>query len=328
MAARASDGVWVFTRKLSKEEKVVVGRLRQQVRAAYQRGVKERKKEEKMAARRLLKAAQAAAAAAGEEGGEGGGKRPRLDAATLAMGQRAEEMVQAARKRRALTKRLAWQHGQQAPGPRIVIDMRYDELMKDAEISSMGDQLRSCYAAARTSEQNVRMMILGPGERTVPKAYKTQELASWKRVVIDARPFEDYFAAQGEDERPKEVIYLTADSDNVIDAFENDTAYVIGGLVDRNRHKGIALETAQRVGVKTARLPLDDYVTHMTTRVLTVNHVFELICARQNNQSWTAAFAAILPERKMRDGEILEKEEEEAKEEEAKEEAKEEEEKK
>lgn len=55
---------------------------------------------------------------------------------------------------------------------------------------------------------------------------------------------------EGERER---LVYLTADSEKELKELQGDRLYVIGGLVDRNRYKGICLERAQaQVG---ARMP-------------------------------------------------------------------------
>ena len=54
----------------------------------------------------------------------------------------------------------------------------------------------------------------------------------------------DYFQAQ---KVPKEkLVYLTADSENIIDDLDPDAVYIIGGIVDRNRHTNLTFNKAQK----------------------------------------------------------------------------------
>lgn len=68
------------------------------------------------------------------------------------------------------------------------------------------------------------------------------------------------------------IVYLTAESDNVLDKLEEGMLYVIGGLVDHNQHKGLCHERAVAAGMKTARLPLSEHVSMKTRSVLAIVH--------------------------------------------------------
>ena len=50
-------------------------------------------------------------------------------------------------------------------------------------------------------------------------------------------------------------------------------AYIIGGIVDRNRHKGLCRSKAEAGGIRTARLPIRDYLRLQAAPVMTVNQV-------------------------------------------------------
>jgi hypothetical protein len=64
-----------------------------------------------------------------------------------------------------------------------------------------------------------------------------------------------------------DVVYLTADSPNTLSELDTSKVYVIGGIVDRNRHKGICYERAQAAGVATAKLPIGDLFKLATSNV-------------------------------------------------------------
>ncbi|XP_010846609.1 PREDICTED: tRNA methyltransferase 10 homolog A isoform X2 [Bison bison bison] len=96
----------------------------------------------------------------------------------------------------------------------------------------------------------------------------------------------------------EDLIYLTSDSPNVLKELDESKAYVIGGLVDHNHHKGLTYKQASDHGIDHAQLPLGNFVKMNSRKVLAVNHVFEIILEYLETRDWQEAFFTILPQRK------------------------------
>ncbi|CAD0107082.1 unnamed protein product [Aureobasidium uvarum] len=95
-----------------------------------------------------------------------------------------------------------------------------------------------------------------------------------------------------------ETIYLSADSDYTLTELKPFSTYIIGGLVDKNREKGICAARAAAAGVKTARLPIGDYLAMASRKVLTTNHVHEIMLKWLECGDWGEAFMSVIPKRK------------------------------
>ncbi|KAH0367153.1 hypothetical protein KCU65_g4879, partial [Aureobasidium melanogenum] len=95
-----------------------------------------------------------------------------------------------------------------------------------------------------------------------------------------------------------ETIYLSADSDYTLTELKPFSTYIIGGLVDKNREKGICAQRAAAAGVKTARLPIGDYLAMASRKVLTTNHVHEIMLKWLECGDWGEAFMKVIPKRK------------------------------
>jgi tRNA (guanine9-N1)-methyltransferase len=103
-------------------------------------------------------------------------------------------------------------------------------------------------------------------------------------------------------------VYLTGDSPHTLTTLNDNTTYIIGGIVDRNRLKLATLHRAEyintqlpQLNVMTARLPLEEYLDFKgSTRILTCNHVFEILLHYRANgyTDWRTAIMAVLPCRK------------------------------
>ena len=68
--------------------------------------------------------------------------------------------------------------------------------------------------------------------------------------------------------------------------------------MDRNRHKNVCRDKAERQGIATARLPIKKHVPILTSAVLTTNHVVEMLLLFSESRDWRTALEQVIPERK------------------------------
>lgn len=75
--------------------------------------------------------------------------------------------------------------------------------------------------------------------------------------------------------------------------------YVIGGIVDRNLHKGLTLGAAEGVSARAARLPFDEHLPGVPRgdRVLTVCACVGVLMGVHAGQGWREALEKSVPRR-------------------------------
>lgn len=118
----------------------------------------------------------------------------------------------------------------------------------------------------------------------------------WTRDEADPFPLSDPEPETPED--LKDIVYLTSESPYTLERLEPNTCYVVGGLVDRNREKGLCYRRARERGVRTAKLPIGQFMDMQSRKVLATNHVVEIMLRWVETESWGEAFAAVIPKRK------------------------------
>jgi len=175
-------------------------------------------------------------------------------------------------------------------GQRVVFDSSFSHLMLDKEAVSLDRQLQYSYNFNKALTEPMQMHFTSVVGRTAEIMSKIVGLTNWK-VHIHKEDVTEVFDRS-------QLVYLTADSPNVVHGLSKDDVYVIGAFVDRNRHKGATFKKAQELGIRTARLPLADHVAMDATKVLTVNHVFAILGHVQNGVAWREAIMQVLPGRK------------------------------
>jgi tRNA (guanine9-N1)-methyltransferase len=95
-----------------------------------------------------------------------------------------------------------------------------------------------------------------------------------------------------------EIIYLSSDSQYTLEELQPYSTYIIGGLVDKNRHKGICHKIATQKGFRTAKLPISEFLEMQSRSVLATNHVSEIMLRWLECGDWGKAFMQVMPTRK------------------------------
>ncbi|KAI0594209.1 tRNA-methyltransferase-domain-containing protein [Biscogniauxia sp. FL1348] len=100
------------------------------------------------------------------------------------------------------------------------------------------------------------------------------------------------------DDVNKSIVYLTADSPYTLERLEPNTCYVIGGIIDKNREKGLCYHIARERNVRTAKLPIGEFMEMQSRHILATNHVMEIMLKWLELGDWGAAFMKVIPQRK------------------------------
>ncbi|EER09242.1 hypothetical protein, conserved [Perkinsus marinus ATCC 50983] len=193
--------------------------------------------------------------------------------------------------------------------PLILFDCEFRAEMHTRENTSLAQQLMFCYGANKKCEWPLRLVTACPQDGDMHRHLKKNSgLSQWTCFTLDHRPLHTICADQQQQQR--QVVYLTADSEDTMWSFEPDTVYIIGGLVDKNRHKNITKDKAAELGLRTARLPLGEVVDMGDhSKVLTVNHVLEIMAHLWQHQrskksvteeDWREVCLECLPGRKKK----------------------------
>ena len=181
--------------------------------------------------------------------------------------------------------------------PKICIDLQYEELMSEKELIHLAQQLSRVYGFNRKSSDPCHLTFCH-----LPKDCKTLQICCDK-----SEGFANYILNFSEkslidtfENRKQDLVYLTPDSDNLLEDIEDNKIYVIGGLVDDSVKKLSSLSFAKDQGLTTAKLPIDKYCSRIEgsfKQILTINQVFEILLNKIQGFSWPQVFSQSLPSR-------------------------------
>jgi tRNA (guanine9-N1)-methyltransferase len=174
----------------------------------------------------------------------------------------------------------------------VAIDLSFDDLMSDKDLTSTAAQLLRTYTSNRRAKRPIPLYFTSvKNDSNLRKKLDRHE--GWTYWDVNVKE-ESYLELFDKDK----IIYLTSDSDVVLDKLEKDAVYIIGGLVDHNHHKSLCLDNATKSSIRTARLPLSEHLVLKSRTVLTINQCFDVILGISEGKSWQETLIEALPKRK------------------------------
>ncbi|XP_058517803.1 tRNA methyltransferase 10 homolog C [Ochotona princeps] len=179
-------------------------------------------------------------------------------------------------------------------GQPLVFDMMYDDYMKPKELQNAVSQLLESEGCNRRNIDPFHIYFCnlktnGAYHTELVKRYREK----WDKLLLTAteKSYVDLF--------PKDdIIYLTADSPNVMTTFKHDKIYIIGSFVDKGIQPGTSLAKAKRLKLATECLPLDRYLQwDIGTKNLTLDQMMRILLCLKNTGNWEEALKFV-PRRK------------------------------
>lgn len=174
----------------------------------------------------------------------------------------------------------------------IAIDLGFLEQMTDKETRSLALQIMRCYALNRRFKKRFKLILVEANDSRIDTLRTLlPNMDKWD-ILLVKEPLSDFCLQNNS-------VYLSADAPAALDGLSQDITYIIGGLVDHNRLKGICFGKADSLGIPSLRLPIADNVVLSGSKILTVVNVYEVLLNYLKYEDWKTALEVSIPKRKQ-----------------------------
>lgn len=190
---------------------------------------------------------------------------------------------------------------------KVVIDMDFESYMTDNEISKSVQQVGRIYAANRHAENPFQLYVTSlKGKIRDRFSITNKGFENWdiNHSELDYLNFFRKDSTSGNVD--EQFLYLTGDSQEtlpntskLLDEYQS-RIFIIGGLVDHNRHKNLSYNRALERGIKTAKIPISQHIKLSQRHTLCTVSVFEILLkVLGEGKSWPEALVTSIPKRKI-----------------------------
>lgn len=175
-------------------------------------------------------------------------------------------------------------------GPRLCVDLSMTQHMSKKELSRLAAQIRRLYGSNKKASRPFWICLTGFSTDSPLYEECLRMNDGFSAYLLDVTE-EDCFSLF-----PLEsLVYLTPDSERALEDVDQNTVYIIGGLVDESIQKKVTFQKAREHSVKTARLPIQEYMVRRQneknyhSEILAINQVFDILSTYFETHSWPEA---------------------------------------
>ena len=187
----------------------------------------------------------------------------------------------------------------------VALDLVYDHLMGDGERRSLATQAALCHSLASQTENRRHVALAISSDSRVEAGdgsslghihaagVDTWEGVKWRSEDCEPLPLTALCDAG-------RMVYLSPEADEVLDEVADGFVYVIGGLVDRKVQYGASRSRAEELGIRAARLPLQENLpTALKGRsnvldALNLTTVMQVLVEFAKCREWATAVSTVL----------------------------------
>ena len=180
-------------------------------------------------------------------------------------------------------------------GIKVCLDFQFEGMMIEKELTHLVNQAKRVYSSNKSATHPFDLHFLN-----LHKNSKTYQMCCDKNTG-----FENYLVTMsncGATElfEAESIVYLTPDSDTVLEELYHDHVYVIGGLVDDSVKKNTSHLYCEAASLKTARLPIPELMSRSEKggsfkQILTINQVFDILLHFHQERDWKSALNKHVP---------------------------------
>ncbi|XP_053211291.1 tRNA methyltransferase 10 homolog C-like [Panonychus citri] len=191
-------------------------------------------------------------------------------------------------------------------GQKLVIDFSYEDCMSIQEKKSLIKQLNFSFQAIREDEEPFDFWFCNLDDQS--KTYSLLEKSlGWDHQAKFSSHFIHRTSKSYIDLFPRDkLIYLCPDSSYDFTNYDDEAVYVVGGLVDRRVVKPVSLAKCKKEKLKHMRLPLDQHLSMIGSKILTIDQVISILIGLKSGKSMEESLKLSVPERKLKKPEQIE----------------------